>query len=91
MDGDTCFCVRRCVIRTSLTNRNPSRRFMTCENGGCSFFLWVDPPVCDRAKAVIPGLLRKISAMEEEMRKSWKREKLLWAWAIFSIIIIICK
>ncbi|KAG8368804.1 hypothetical protein BUALT_Bualt15G0084800 [Buddleja alternifolia] len=26
------------------------------ENGGCSFFPWLDPPMCERSKNVIPGL-----------------------------------
>ena len=57
--------------------------------------MWIDPPICERATAVIPGLLRRINTMEaernKEMRKRWRREKFIWAWAFVSIIIILCK
>ncbi|GER28198.1 acyl transferase [Striga asiatica] len=33
-------------------------------HGGCNFFSWVDPPICDRSKNIMPKLLRKINALE---------------------------
>ena len=32
--------------------------------GGCSFFQWVDPEVSERAKKIIPGLLRRIDQLQ---------------------------
>ncbi|PON67760.1 hypothetical protein TorRG33x02_263550 [Trema orientale] len=34
--------------------------------GGCGFFYWVDPEMCERSKRVIPGLLRRIRDLEAE-------------------------
>lgn len=55
----SCFCGNPAVVRTSWTNINPGRRFQACSQvPGCGFFVWVDPPMCARAIAIIPGLLR---------------------------------
>lgn len=49
---------------------NDGRRFLGCVNwsdcdqGGCNFFVWLDPPLCERAKMVIPGLIRKLETMD---------------------------
>ncbi|KAL0337389.1 UNVERIFIED_CONTAM: hypothetical protein Scaly_2014000 [Sesamum calycinum] len=70
-----CHCGKRAMVRTSWTNENPGRRFHSCEDyktEGCGFFYWEDPPMCARAKVVIPGLLAKCSRYEaklEEMRR----------------------
>ncbi|GER30712.1 GRF zinc finger containing protein [Striga asiatica] len=68
-----CYCGRRAVIRTSWTTENPGLRFQAClkneEGGGCVFFDWYDPPMCRRAKALIPGLLKKMNANEEDILK----------------------
>ncbi|GER39586.1 GRF zinc finger containing protein [Striga asiatica] len=73
MGSVDCYCGRRAVIRTSWTTENPGRRFQAClkneEEGGCVFFDWNDPPMCRRAKALIPGLLKKMNASEEEILK----------------------
>ena len=44
--------------------------------GACGFFLWVDPPMCNRAKEVIPGLLKKTSMLEEKLKL--QRAKAKW-------------
>ncbi|GER33799.1 GRF zinc finger containing protein [Striga asiatica] len=68
-----CYFGRRAVIRTSWTTENPGRRFQAClkneEGGGCVLFDWYDPPMCRRAKALIPRLLKKMNASEEEILK----------------------
>ncbi|GER38699.1 DNA-directed RNA polymerase II protein [Striga asiatica] len=33
-------------------------------NGGCDFFSWVDPPTCDRPEKIMPGLVKKMKALE---------------------------
>ncbi|KAK6138847.1 hypothetical protein DH2020_027412 [Rehmannia glutinosa] len=71
-----CYCGRTAVIRTAWTTENPGRRFQSCrdyDKGGCKFFSWEDPPMCSRAKAIIPGLLRKINAFEAENKGLLRR------------------
>ncbi|GER29513.1 SGF29 tudor-like domain [Striga asiatica] len=34
------------------------------QNGGCDFFSWVDPPTCDRPEKIMPGLVKKMKALE---------------------------
>lgn len=31
---------------------------------GCGFHEWLDPPMCSRAKHIIPGLLKKVNTLE---------------------------
>ncbi|KAK3038953.1 hypothetical protein RJ639_027438 [Escallonia herrerae] len=33
----------------------------------CEYFIWIDPPMCERAEQVIPGLLRRINGNAEEV------------------------
>ncbi|CAA0807089.1 Unknown protein [Striga hermonthica] len=74
-DHRFCYCDQRAVIQTSWTTENPGRRFRSCigsERGRCDFFSWVDPPICKRAKEIIPGLLRKSNVLRvenEELRE----------------------
>ncbi|KAK3001491.1 hypothetical protein RJ639_020535, partial [Escallonia herrerae] len=35
----------------------------------CEYFIWIDPPMCERAVQVIPGLLRRINGNAEEVRR----------------------
>ncbi|PIM99039.1 hypothetical protein CDL12_28470 [Handroanthus impetiginosus] len=76
-----CHCLNIVVFCTSCTEDNPGRRFQCCQNreGGCSFFRWVDDPLCPRARAIIPGLLRRLNVLENErdtfLRENVKLEK----------------
>ncbi|GKD51160.1 hypothetical protein Tco_1280136 [Tanacetum coccineum] len=64
---------RRCgsvgVIRTSWTSTNPGRRFFGCSKRGtnCGIIDWYDPPMCDRAVQIIPGLLRRINHLQQTL------------------------
>ncbi|KAH0739909.1 hypothetical protein KY290_038614 [Solanum tuberosum] len=46
-EADICKCGDYCQLKTSRTPLNPGRRFFECkasnENGGCSYFRWIDP------------------------------------------------
>ncbi|KAL7132165.1 hypothetical protein ABFS83_12G053600 [Erythranthe nasuta] len=88
----TCYCSRRVVTRTSWTDLNPGRRYSTCDNykkiRGCNYFVWIDPPMCDRSRQIIPGLLRKINMREEELMKKSSREKCLWIAVIISWLFV---
>ncbi|PIN02751.1 hypothetical protein CDL12_24730 [Handroanthus impetiginosus] len=62
MEQRFCYCGKGTVRRTSWTDRNLGRRFLSCkspkEKGGCNFFLSADPPMYGRSVQIIPGLLR---------------------------------
>ncbi|KAL8053324.1 hypothetical protein ABFX02_05G063400 [Erythranthe guttata] len=81
----TCFCSRRPVMKTSWTDLNPGRRYTNCDKfrkpGGCNYFVWTDPPMCERSRQIIPGLLRRINKQEEEMKK---KQRFLWMTLICS-------
>ncbi|GJY72481.1 putative ribonuclease H-like domain-containing protein [Tanacetum coccineum] len=62
-----CFCGNPTVIRTSWTDTNPGRRFRSCSTNTCPIFSWVDPPMCARAMAIIPGLLRSRNALQSSL------------------------
>ncbi|XP_071735921.1 uncharacterized protein [Rutidosis leptorrhynchoides] len=61
MNSETvrCWCGRIAVITTSWTKKNLGRRFFGCpiEGSRCRFVGWYDPPMCERATMIIPGLL----------------------------------
>ncbi|GKD30889.1 hypothetical protein Tco_1529032 [Tanacetum coccineum] len=62
-----CFCGNPTIVRTSWTDTNPGRRFRCCSSSSCPIFSWVDPPMCARAVAIIPGLLRSRNALESSL------------------------
>ncbi|CAK7343602.1 unnamed protein product [Dovyalis caffra] len=33
----------------------------------CNIFEWVDPPICDRARLIILGLLRRLNKLESDI------------------------
>ncbi|CAL5386141.1 unnamed protein product [Camellia sinensis] len=68
-------CGRRTLIGTAWTNTNPGRRFLSCPNSGCIHFTWIDPPMCNRAMQIIPGLLKKLNKMEAQMKRRIGREE----------------
>ncbi|KAK4397743.1 hypothetical protein Sango_1249800 [Sesamum angolense] len=79
----TCLCGYEVVVRTSWTNSNLDRRFQGClGNTGsyCGVFQWVDPPMCRRAKEIIPGLLSRRNDKERQLNehreKNFKKEAL---------------
>ncbi|KAL0446231.1 UNVERIFIED_CONTAM: hypothetical protein Slati_1751000 [Sesamum latifolium] len=77
-----CYCGRRAVIRTSWTDMNPGRRFSSCRDYN------EDPPICRRAQAVIPGLLRKKNDMELEILKLKSHNKRLFK--LFCLSCLVC-
>lgn len=40
--------------------------------------MWIDPPIYLRGGQIIPGLLRRVVAQEEQIMKCNKKEKKLW-------------
>nr|XP_027122511.1 uncharacterized protein At4g04775-like [Coffea arabica] len=64
-----CKCGTRTILKTSWTERNPARRYIECAQNqvrGCGFWDWYDEEICERAKQVIPGLLRSKNKLEAE-------------------------
>lgn len=88
-----CYCGMLGKINTSWTDSNPGRRFIGCERYGgknaCGYFVWVDPPMCERSKAVIPGLIRSLARHEVVMKKEKKKVMALWVALIVSWVFFI--
>ncbi|KAH7859807.1 hypothetical protein Vadar_005727 [Vaccinium darrowii] len=94
-----CYCNHLGVLRTSWTDSNPGRRFIGChkwqEAHGCGFFVWFDPPMCERSKMVIPRLLRTLRRVEDEAKRAKKMERrfktlLMVTWVLCAVVGIWC-
>ncbi|PQM40776.1 uncharacterized protein Pyn_12229 [Prunus yedoensis var. nudiflora] len=97
-----CSCGKAATIRTLWTYSNPGRRFSKCavkvcdtNKGfkGCQLWAWFDPAMCERSKAVIPGLLKSWNRLEKSVGKGRQREKVVWvllvaSWVLFASIIL---
>nr|KAJ0195402.1 hypothetical protein LSAT_V11C700360260 [Lactuca sativa] len=66
-----CFCGNNYVLRTSWTPLNPGRWFYACPlpDSKCRFLGWFDPPMCDRATAIIPGLLKSMNNLKLSVKE----------------------
>ncbi|WOH13735.1 hypothetical protein DCAR_0933246 [Daucus carota subsp. sativus] len=79
---DLCYCGLPRVLKTSWIDNNPGRRFWSCrmylknERSGCGYYLWHDPPIGGRYQNIIPGLLRKIDKLEDEIKALKKKQKM---------------
>ncbi|KAI8560872.1 hypothetical protein RHMOL_Rhmol04G0289500 [Rhododendron molle] len=73
-DGDErCRCGRRVVMQTSLTVKNPGRRFLGCINykkeNGCNFFVWIDPQTCPRGLEYAKIMQAKKEELEKQVQE----------------------
>ncbi|KAI8532787.1 hypothetical protein RHMOL_Rhmol11G0241600 [Rhododendron molle] len=71
-NGDErCGCGRKAVMRTSLTVKNPGRRFLGCLNykkkNGCNFFVWLDPQTCERGLEYAKIMQAKKEELERQI------------------------
>ncbi|CAA0831125.1 Unknown protein [Striga hermonthica] len=57
--------------------------------GGCKFFEWEDPPICRREKAIIPGLLRRVNALEDENKALRQKNMRLLKFAATMVVFIL--
>lgn len=57
------------VVHTACNSSNAGLRFSGCGKCKCDYFRWVDPPLCDRAQLIIPGLIKRINLLEEEKKQ----------------------
>ncbi|KAL4591453.1 hypothetical protein LXL04_004419 [Taraxacum kok-saghyz] len=60
----------------------------------CGFIGWIDGPMCERSKHVIPGLLRSMNRVERALEKSKEEaEKLkiymFCSWVVFVAVLVI--
>ncbi|GER49084.1 ribonuclease Y, partial [Striga asiatica] len=63
------FHTRTTSVTRGGRNQKKKKNFHNMEekinlNGGCDFFSWVDPPTCDRPEKIMPGLVKKMKALE---------------------------
>ncbi|GER50530.1 GRF zinc finger containing protein [Striga asiatica] len=87
-----CECRKRVVLRTSWIDDHPGRRFHSClswKKGGCKSFEWEDPLICWRAKAIIPGILRRVNALEDENKALRQKNMRLLKFAAAMIVFIV--
>ncbi|PIN14253.1 DNA topoisomerase [Handroanthus impetiginosus] len=91
LGGINCFGGNLARVRTSWTKENPGRRFLSCANrdGGCRFFEWEDSPLYARSRVIIPGLFRRLNALEKENARLARKMKyikavLCWKEPVFS-------
>ncbi|XP_058189190.1 uncharacterized protein LOC131306780 [Rhododendron vialii] len=72
-----CHCGDEVVLKPSGTDLNPGRRFLGCpkypDPNRCSFFEWVDDPICKRGKAVILEQKEMIGKLYDQIK--YMREK----------------
>ncbi|KAG5540676.1 hypothetical protein RHGRI_020789 [Rhododendron griersonianum] len=70
---ERCECGRRVVMRTSLTVKNPGRRFLGCINykkeNDCNFFVWVDPETCPRGLEYAKIMQAKKDELERQVQE----------------------
>lgn len=69
--AELCLCLKPLlvVVHTTWTPSNAGRRFTGCANCKCQYFRGVDPLLCDRARLILPGLMRRINHLEEEKKQ----------------------
>ncbi|KAL3519362.1 hypothetical protein ACH5RR_017513 [Cinchona calisaya] len=79
---------------TSWTDDNLGKRFFCCDrlqgSVGRDFFQWHDPVMCRRSRALIPGLLRGMTAKDAESERLRIRERRLiyLVLTVFSLILL---
>ncbi|KAK1360010.1 GRF-type domain-containing protein [Heracleum sosnowskyi] len=96
-----CFCRNWAVEKTSWTDANPGRRFLTYANGNCNFFRWAEAEFDDRSKCVINRIKRRIGKKDDdhimelvnarkeynEQVKQLKNE--VWMWKCFAVLLLL--
>ncbi|KAK1384830.1 GRF-type domain-containing protein [Heracleum sosnowskyi] len=65
-----CYCGAWSVQQTAWTSANTGHRFLACPFRKCRFFNWIDPPLCDRARTIIPSLIRRMNRLEAKLKNA---------------------
>ncbi|KAK9290541.1 hypothetical protein L1049_008711 [Liquidambar formosana] len=83
------------MVWTSWTENNLGRRFYGCPNykanGSCGYFKWLDPPICIRARRIIPGLLKRIEGYRAREMIYWVVLVISWVITIAVVLLYACK
>ncbi|KAI8532934.1 hypothetical protein RHMOL_Rhmol11G0256700 [Rhododendron molle] len=76
-----CLCGDEAVMKPSGTDLNPGRRFLGCpkypDPNRCSFFEWVDDPICKRCKSVILEQKETIGNLYDQINNMQEKAKLI--------------
>ncbi|KAJ8436157.1 hypothetical protein Cgig2_025324 [Carnegiea gigantea] len=68
-----CNCSRRCKVATSMTLKNPMRRFVHCRNYGggssCDYFEWVDESLDEIVRSMVVGFMVSNDTMAAEIKR----------------------
>jgi len=68
-----CECRRRCIILTSMTLKNPLRRFARCRMydspKGCDYFEWIDDSLCDKVRSMVVSLIASSETLLEDNKQ----------------------
>ena len=54
-DEFTCFCDRRLALRNSGSEKNPQDMYLSCRDGGCRCFLWLNLPLSGKMRRRVSG------------------------------------
>ncbi|XP_074373847.1 uncharacterized protein LOC141714213 [Apium graveolens] len=83
-----CDCGLNALIRTLWTNKNPGRRFWSCQKNkderSCNFFMWIDDEMSGRARNLLCELTQRnvmleqnLLKLEEKLYKMKKKKKMI--------------
>ena len=68
-----CGCRRRCIILTSVTIKNPLRRFARCRMyespKGCDYFEWIDDSLCNKVRSMVVSLIASSATLLEDNKQ----------------------
>nr|KAJ0202764.1 hypothetical protein LSAT_V11C500243400 [Lactuca sativa] len=75
------------ILRSSsISSRNHNKKWCFVFVGSkCRFIGWFDGPICERSKAIIPGLLRSINKLKSQNTRL--KCYLLCSWVLFVFVL----
>ncbi|GER52414.1 GRF zinc finger containing protein, partial [Striga asiatica] len=83
---DLCHCGK------NASEENCGWRYAACprfrKSGGCTYYLWIDPPMCTRARQILPGLLKKNEKLEDELKRKRFSERCMWLVLVLSWMVV---
>ncbi|WOG96632.1 hypothetical protein DCAR_0415968 [Daucus carota subsp. sativus] len=82
-----CSCGNWAVEKTSWTEYNPGRRFLTCVNGRCNFFRWNEPEFDARSKSLTET--QNEAAIYKEKMSELKKEARQWKFVCVLLLLYV--
>ncbi|KAG8390218.1 hypothetical protein BUALT_Bualt01G0061000 [Buddleja alternifolia] len=91
-ETDICGCGHRLITRTSLTRKNPGRRFKACPGTNChNVFFWIDDEIPPRTVLIIRDLEEQGHVLERRMMHYKNRyQTMVCVGALPWIIVLMC-